>query len=82
MVENEKKILSVKVMDYSSMRKAEPGPGLGGAVPIVLCKTRSVLDNLSAGPNWEQLVQLALGRLWAEQIIIYIIKKSICTVVC
>ena len=46
MVENEKKILFVKVMDYSSMRKAEPGPGLEGAVPIVLCKTRSVLCGL------------------------------------
>ena len=46
MVENEKKILFVKVMDYSSMRKAEPGPGLEGAGPIVLCKTRSVLCGL------------------------------------
>ena len=40
---------------------------LGGADPVVLCRTFSVLlcvleqprvDNYNAGPNWEQLVQL------------------------
>jgi hypothetical protein len=49
------------------------GPAFRDAEPnAVLCKTCSVLlcileqpriDNSSAGPNWEQLVQLTLDRL-------------------
>jgi hypothetical protein len=46
MVENEKKILFVKVMDYSSMRKAEPGPGLEGAGLLCPEPALSQLDQL------------------------------------
>lgn len=42
MFEDEKNTLSDNVMDYSFMGKTEPRPGLRGAIPIVLCKIRSV----------------------------------------
>ena len=53
---------------YCHWTRMEPGPAFGGAGPIVLCKTCSVLlcvlehsgvDNSSMGPNWGKLVQLA-----------------------